>query len=124
MAAGGQRRLVPLPITLITLALAQLATAQAQINFRDIGAFENCLEAAFGKWAREQAELQVNDDPSAQTLEDRRVAAWTGTTIEDCRKHAGNGDTGAEVIFLRHMSHWRRHVFDLASSIRRRGQSD
>ncbi len=78
MAAGVQRRLVSLAIILITLALAQLVTAQAQINFRDNGAFENCLGTAFDKWVQEQAELQVNDDLSAQTLDDRRVASWAG----------------------------------------------
>ena len=124
MAAGVQRRLVSLAIILITLALAQLVTAQAQINFRDNGAFENCLGTAFGKWVQEQAELQVNDDLSAQTLDDRRVASWAGETVEECVKLAQTRDAGAEDIFLRHMSYWRQHVFDLASSIRRRGQSD
>ena len=103
---------------------AALAIAEGQINFPQSGAFEGCLNAEFGKWVQAQAELQVNEDPAAQTLNDAGVAAWTRTTLEDCRKRAGSGDSASEDIFARYMSRWRDHVFDLASSIRRRGQSD
>jgi hypothetical protein len=106
------------------LGTSQFAAADAQINFPRNGALEACLDAAFGKWVQAQAELQVNEDPAAQALDDAGVGAWMKTTLEDCRKRAGGGDAASEEIFARYLSRWREHVFDLASSIRRRGQSD
>lgn len=106
------------------LMTPQCAIAQGQINFPRGGAYETCLDTAFGKWALAQAELQVNEDPAAQNVDDAAVGVWMRTTLDDCRKTTSRGDAVSEEVFARHVSRWREHVFDLASSIRRRGQSD
>jgi len=127
MAAGSsrvRRARFSAAAALLTLVVPLSAIAQVQINFLQSGAFEGCLNAGFASWVQAQAELQVNEDPAAQALNDSVVAAWTRTTLEDCRKRAGDGAATSEDIFARYMSRWRDHVFDLASSIRRRGQSD
>ena len=127
MALGSsrvRRGRLPAAIALMMFGTSQFAVADAQVNFPRSGAFEGCLDAAFGKWVQAQAELQVNEDPAAQALDDAGVAAWTRATLDDCRKRAGSGDAASDDIFARYMSRWRDHVFDLASSIRQRGQSD
>ena len=110
----------------VLLALATglpLAGASA-VTFTRTGPFEACLDAAFDTWVKAQAELMVNEDARAQSLDDAAVAAWTIAALEDCRARTKAGDAGSEDIFSRHMSRWRQHIFDLASSIRRQGQSD
>src|SRR5262245_22772404 len=119
-----RRGRVPAAIALLMLAAGHFQLAQAQINFSRREAFEDCLDAAFGRWAQAQAELQVNEDPAARKLDDAAVAAFTRATLDDCRRRAGPGNVTTEDIFFRHMSRWRQHVFDLADSIRRGGQSD
>jgi hypothetical protein len=96
----------------------------AEIRFPSSGALESCLETSVGKWVQAQAELQVNEDPAANKTDDVSVAAWTNTALDRCRKQVGAGNKASEEVFTRYMSRWRDHVFDLASSIRRRGQSD
>ena len=127
MALGSsrvRRGKLPAAVALLMLGTSQFAAADAQINFPRSGVLEGCLDAEFGKWVQAQAELQVNEDPAAQALDDAGVGTWMKTTLEDCRKRAGGGDAASEEIFARYLSRWREHVFDLASSIRRRGQSD
>jgi hypothetical protein len=109
---------------LLALAAGSSSVAEAAIAFKSSGPFEACLDKGYDAWAQAQAELMVNEDPRAQSLDDATVAAWTVATLADCSKRAGTGDATSEGIFNRHMSRWRDLVFDLASSIRRRGQSD
>jgi hypothetical protein len=106
------------------LVLLGSTAEAAEIRFPSSGALESCLETGVGKWVQAQAELQVNEDPAANKVTDIEVAAWTNAALEGCRKQAGTGNKSVEEIFTRYMSRWRDHVFDLASSIRRRGQSD
>ncbi len=106
------------------LMLLSGSAQAAEIGFPSSGALESCLETSVGKWMQTQAELQVNEDPAANKISDANVTAWTNSTFDNCRKQVGTGNKAAEDIFRRHMSRWRDHVFDLASSIRRRGHSD
>jgi hypothetical protein len=107
-----------------TLALLTGPSQAAEITFPGSGALESCLETAVSKWVQVQAELQVNEDPASRKIGDADVAAWTRATLDTCRKQVGISNKASEEIFTRYMSRWREHVFDLASSIRRRGQSD
>jgi hypothetical protein len=107
-----------------TLALLTGPSQAAEITFPGSGALESCLETAVSKWVQVQAELQVNEDPASRKVGDVDVAAWTRATLDTCRKQVGTSNKASEEIFTRYMSRWREHVFDLASSIRRRGQSD
>ena len=97
--------------------------AGADVSFSRNGPFEVCLNGAYAGWIRHQAELLVNDDKRARSLNDTSVAAWKGATLDDCRKK-GEATPGSVDRFGRHMARWRDHVFDHAESIRRRGQSD
>ena len=106
------------------LMLLSSPSRAAEIHFPSSGALESCLETSVGKWVQAQAELQVNEDAAAGKINDTEVAAWTNAALDRCRKQVGTGNKAAEDIFARYMSRWRDHVFDLASSIRRRGQSD
>jgi hypothetical protein len=107
-----------------TLALFAGRSEAAEITFPGSGALESCLETAVGKWVQVQAELQVTEDPASRKIDDAAVAAWTRATLDTCRKQVATSNKASEDIFTRYMSRWREHVFDLASSIRRRGQSD
>jgi hypothetical protein len=117
-------RLLGAAALLVLAAGLPLAGAAAGIAFNRSGPFEACVDAAFDTWVKAQAELMVNEDARAQSLDDAAVAAWTVAALEDCRTRTKAGDAASEDIFSRHMSRWRQHIFDLASSIRRRGQSD
>jgi hypothetical protein len=107
------------------LLSAAIATcgASADIGFARKGPFEGCLESAYDNWVKTQAEHMVNGDPRAQSVNDAAVAAWTVAVLNDCRKK-GTAEAGSVDHFGRYMSRWREHVFDLASSIRKQGQSD
>jgi hypothetical protein len=97
--------------------------ASADIGFIRNGPFEVCLDGAYTAWLRHQAELLVNEDSWARSLNDAAVAVWTDATLDDCRKK-GETNPGSVDSFRRHMARWGDHVFDHAESIRRRGQSD
>jgi hypothetical protein len=97
--------------------------ACADIGFVRSGPFEVCLDSAYDAWLKAQAELQVKEDRRAKSLDDAAAAAWTAATLDACRKK-GAAQAGSEGHFARHMARWREHVFDLAASIRKIGQSD
>ena len=97
--------------------------AGADIGFIRNGPFEVCLNGAYATWLRHQAELLVNDDKRARSLNDATAAVWTSAAVDDCRKK-GEANPGSVEHFGRYMARWRDHVFDHAESIRRRGQSD
>jgi len=112
------------PLVVAGLMLLSSPSQAAEIRFPSSGALESCLETSVGKWVQIQAELQVNEDPAASKIDDANVVAWANAALDSCRKQVGAGNKASEEIFTRYMSRWRDHVFDLASSIRRRGQSD
>ncbi len=58
---------------LVVLAAHPFSEASA-INFTRSGPFESCLDTAFNAWTQAQAELMVNEDPRAQSLERVRNA--------------------------------------------------
>jgi hypothetical protein len=97
--------------------------ASADIGFARKGPFEACLDGAYDVWLKAQAELHVKEDRRAKSLDDTAAAAWTAATLDACRKK-GTAQTGSEGHFARYMARWREHVFDLAASIRKIGQSD
>jgi hypothetical protein len=76
----------------ILLAIASLVSgAYANIGFVRNGPFELCLIGAYADWVQKQAELLVNEDPRAKSLDDAAVVAWTGATLENCRKKGAGG---------------------------------
>ena len=97
--------------------------AYADIGFARKGPFEACLDSAYDVWLKAQAELQVKEDRRAKSLDDAAAAAWTAATLDACRKK-GTAEAGSDGHFTRYMARWREHVFDLAASIRKIGQSD
>jgi hypothetical protein len=109
---------------LLGAAAASLACgASADIGFARKGPFEACLDGAYDIWLKAQAELQVKEDRRAKSLDDAAAAAWTAATLDACRKK-GTAEAGSDGLFARYMARWREHVFDLAASIRKIGQSD
>jgi len=66
---------------------------------------------------------QTTTTPPSVSVTDRRspyvIEDWRARTFRVNREVFRS-----EEIFARYMSRWRDHVFDLASSIRQRGQSD
>jgi hypothetical protein len=109
---------------LLGAAAASLACgASADIGFARKGPFEACLDAAHDAWLKAQAELLVNEDRRAKSLDDAAAAAWTAAALDACRKKEAV-EAGSVDRFTRYMARWREHVFDLAASIRRSGQSD
>jgi hypothetical protein len=108
---------------LLAVATSLATSACADIGFARRGPFEACLDGAYDTWVKTQAEHLVNVGRRPQSLDDAAVAAWTLTTLDDCRKK-GAAEPGSIDHFGRYMARWREHVFDLAASIRRRGQSD
>jgi hypothetical protein len=95
----------------------------AQISER-AGAFQACLDARFQKWANERAELVVNDDPKAGDIDDAAAAKWTAEALDGCRAQVGGTDRDLEQRFVKHMSRWREHVYELVRSIRERARPD
>jgi hypothetical protein len=104
-------------------AIIAPTVTNADVGFVRNGPFEVCLNGAYAGWIQHQAELLVSDYKLARSLNDTSVAAWTGATLDDCRKK-GEATPGSVDRFGRHMARWRDHVVDQAESIRRRGQSD
>jgi hypothetical protein len=122
---GGLTRRARVMVAAGLMGAATIAAsgAGADVGFIRSGPFEVCLNGAYAAWLRHQAELLVNEDKRARSLNDATAAAWTAATVEDCRK---KGEAGASSVdrFGRYMARWRDHVFDHAESIRRRGLSD
>jgi hypothetical protein len=112
------------PLVVVGLMLLSGSAQAAEIHFPSSGALESCLQTSVGKWMQTQAELQVNEDPAANKITDANVSAWANGVLDGCRKQVGASNKPVEEIFTRHMLRWRDHVFDLASTIRRRGHSD
>ena len=96
----------------------------APITWATKGAFETCLETSLDQWVRLQAEREVNEHPAAAKLDDAAVVAWTVDTITACRGKAQGSDKESEARFVSHMAHWRQHIYEVASAIRKAGQSD
>lgn len=88
------------------------------------GAFEACLENRLEAWLAKQAELQVAEDPAVANLDDAAVAAWTIETLKQCRATSPAADQASEDKFTKHVAQWRRHIYDLAADLRKKGQSD
>jgi hypothetical protein len=119
----GRTRADMLVRVFLGLAASVACDASADIGFARKGPFEACLDGAYDVWLKAQAELQVKEDRRAKSLDDAAAAAWTAATLDACRKK-GTAQTGSEGHFARYMARWREHVFDLAASIRKIGQSD
>jgi hypothetical protein len=100
------------------------ATTAAPITWDKKGAFEACLESRLDTWLATQAQLQVNEDPDADKLDDGVVATWTVETIDRCRSAGQAAGAASADRFAKHMAQWRQHIYDLASDIRKKGQSD
>lgn len=117
-------RLAASAILLVLIIAAPSIVSAQSVAFPRKGAFEGCLDLGFRTWVQTQAELLVNEDPRAQRVDDRTVANWTVGMIDGCRMIANGSDEASEEIFNRHMARWREHIFEVANTIRRRGQSD
>ena len=100
------------------------AHAHAASIWERAGPFQACLEGRYEKWVQARAELVVNDEPQAGTIDDAAVAQWTAQTIDACRTQVGGGDEESEARFAKHVARWRAHIYDLAQSIRQRAGPD
>jgi hypothetical protein len=109
---------------LLAWAVGLADASAAPITWDKKGAFEACLEGNLDKWLTAQAHLQVNEDPGAAKLDDAAVAAWTAETIDRCRSARQAAEAASADHFAKHMAQWRQHIYDLASDIRKKGQSD
>jgi hypothetical protein len=76
-ATCGQHKFLPNPPQHTTAATIVATFAGADVGFIRNGPFEACLNGAYTDWLRHQAELLVNEDKRAQSLNDASVAAWT-----------------------------------------------
>ncbi len=119
------RRQGAVQFCVLMLGSIWLADASAApIAWGSKGEFEACLERGLDKWLAAQAELQINESPAAAGLDDAAVAAWTVQTLAQCRTVAQAADATSEERFSKHMAQWRQHIYDLATDIRKKGQSD
>jgi hypothetical protein len=71
-----------------------------------------------------RAELVLNEDAQAGSIDDASVAQWTNETMDACRAQAGGGDAESEARFAKHLARWRTHIYDLVQSIRQRAGPD
>ena len=108
----------------VCMILAAAGADAAPIAWTKRGAFEACVEAKLEQWLRVRAEREVNEDPAARQLDDAAVVAWTVDALTACRAQAPRTEGDSEERFVGHMAHWRQHIFDLATAIRKSGQSD
>ena len=112
-------------IVVLLAATVQASSAGAAgITWAKKGEFETCLESSLDKWLAARAELEVNEDPAAAQLDNAAVATWTLQTMAQCRSRGGKAEAASEERFTKYMAQWRRHIYDLASDIRKRGETD
>jgi hypothetical protein len=115
---------VTLAGALLSLALGTVMVGAVPISWAKKGAFEACLEGSLEKWLGEQAALEVGEDPAAARLDDAAVLRWTADTMAQCRARGDAADSAAVEKFTAHMAQWRQHIYDVATEIRKKGQSD
>lgn len=118
------RRWTLCAVGLLLLAVPAPGAQAATVAWSKTGAFEVCLEVALEAWIAAQAELEVNEDAAAGRLDDAAVADWTLATIAQCSAKGPAAEADSEARFTRHMAHWRRHVYERAADIRKKGHSD
>jgi hypothetical protein len=102
---------------------AQPALA-ATLSWASRGPFETCLEAESEGWLNGQAERVVNEDTTVRGLDDAAVVAWTVEALKRCAAKGAASDATSEERFGMYMAQWRQHIYDLATDIRKKGQSD
>jgi hypothetical protein len=117
---------VPVGVLVWVATLANGNAAQAAgIKWEKQGAFQTCLDAQTKAWLDARVELVANDDPAAGNIDDTAVATWAADTIKTCAtRSGGNTDAASEQQFMRHMAHWRDHIYKAAEEIRHRGRPD
>jgi hypothetical protein len=123
LPCGQKRCLRAVAIVLAAAALSPSAGA-ASITWTKKGEFETCLESNLDKWLAARAAIEVNDAPTAAKLDDAAVATWTLQTMAQCRSRGGKAEAASEERFTKYMAQWRRHIYDVASDIRKRGETD
>jgi hypothetical protein len=119
-----RRILDAIGIALLAMTARIPIAGAAPIVWGQAGAFETCLEGSLEAWLAKQAELEVNEDPAASRLDDAAVADWTIAAMRQCRARGEPAEPQSEDRFTRHMAQWRRHVYERATEIRRKGHSD
>ena len=109
----------------VWIAVTGAGLAQAAgIGWETRGAFQACLDAEAQKWLDAKVALVVNDDPAAGNMDDAAVAGWATEALKSCAAKAGAADTASERLFMRHMAHWRDHIYRAAQELRRRDRPD
>jgi hypothetical protein len=110
---------------LFWMAASGSGTARAAgIGWKSEGPFQACLDAQTKQWIDARVELIVNEDPAASAIDDPAVAAWTVQALKACQAKAGRGDPASEQLFVQYMTHWRKHIDDAATEIRRKLRPD
>jgi hypothetical protein len=104
---------------------AAAPTLAAGIDWEKQGAFQACLDGKAKAWIGAKVELVVNEDPEMGAIDDAAVAQWATLAIKDCGDKApGAADQASELQFMKHMAHWRDHIYAAANEIRRRSRPD
>jgi hypothetical protein len=52
------------------------------------------------------------------------VAQWATEALKTCAAKAGGSDAASEQQFMRHMAHWREHIYRAADALRRQDRPD
>src|SRR5262245_44033430 len=109
---------VPVGFLVWAAALTAGNAAQAAgIKWEKQGTFQTCLDAQAKAWRDARVELVVNEDPAAGEIDDTAVATWAAETLKGCATKAGGSDAASEQQFMKHMAHWRDHIFKAADEI-------
>jgi len=119
-----RRRLLGVSLLVLVVRAHVPEASAANISWAGRGPFEACLETAADAWIGARAALVVNQDAAASRINDAGVAAWTVAAVEQCRTQGVAAEATSVERFEKHMTRWREHIYDLASSIRQKAPPD
>lgn len=123
--AAGTAVLVAVAASLVAVAAsAALAQARAKIAWQSPGAYEACLEMESDNWLMARAEDLVSGDESVKSLDDTTVAMVSISVMKTCAPKGSPGHAGNEDVFVKHMAHWRQHLYEMAKVVRSKGGFD
>jgi hypothetical protein len=117
-------RLSRVLLTVAVTGIFGISAFAGRVPWVNEGPFQACIETELDQWLRHQAQELVNETPPAKSLDDSGVAAWIVEAEARCRARAGLAEAGSVKRFESYMVRWRQHIHDLATEIRRQGQSD
>lgn len=112
---------------LFVLALAILpggALSEGKIAWQSPGPYEACLQQESDNWLLARAEDLVSGDESVKSLDDTTVAMVSISVMKTCAPKGTPGNPANDDIFVKHMAHWRQHLYELAKVVRSKGGFD